>query len=156
MCPNNPNNVPRDILPEPFVADNYTCSQDALQHMPESLKLICLFLREGIKYYENEETYEEWFRNELSNSIQDLAVATRRPTLQDTGRLMSGLGPRLTQEAHRELFGLPEAEAKEIWDATKELAIPQISALYVCFSDNKFHSGTDRSLWRVLGGPGVG
>ena len=93
----DPNKVPRDILPEPFVADNYTCSQDALQYMPESLKTICLFLRESIEYYEkNEETYEEWFRNELSNSIQDFAVATKRPTLQDIGRLMSGLGPGLT------------------------------------------------------------
>ena len=94
MCPNNPNNVPRDILPEPFVADNYTCSQDALQHMPESLKLIYLFLRESIEYYEkNEETYEEWFMSELSNSTQDFAVETRRTTLQDIGRLMSGLVP---------------------------------------------------------------
>ena len=54
---------------------------------------------------------------------------------------MSGLGPGWTQEAYRELFGLPQAEAKEIWDATKELTIPRISALYVCFGATNFIRG---------------
>ena len=98
----NPDSVPRDILPEPFVADNYICSQDVLPYMPESLKTICLFLRESIEYYEkNEETYEEWFRIELSYIIQDFAVVSKKPALEDIGRLMSDIGPSWTQEAYQ-------------------------------------------------------
>ena len=70
--------------------------------MPESLKNICLFLRESIEYYEkNEETYEEWFRIELSYIIQDFAVVSKKPALEDIGRLMSDIGPSWTQEAYQ-------------------------------------------------------
>ena len=80
------------MVPEPYVADNYVQSQDTLELMPESLKALGLFLRESISYYEkNEETYDEWFRKELSYTIEDFA--SKRPALRDIKRLIAGLGP---------------------------------------------------------------
>ena len=71
--------------------------------MPESLETLCLFLRDSSSYYEKiEETYEEWFRNELGCLIEDFAVISEQQTLKDIKRIVDGLED-WTKEGYQKL-----------------------------------------------------
>ena len=62
-----------------------------------------MFLRDSSSYYEKiEETYEEWFRNELGCLIEDFAVISEQQTLKDIKRIVDGLED-WTKEGYQKL-----------------------------------------------------
>ena len=90
----------------------------------------------------NEDTYEEWFRNELSYPVEDFTVASKRPTNKDIKRVIAGLGPLLSQKSYQKLFGLGDSDAKEIWDACSS---------DMCFSGLSISPGDQLSFVRNVG-----